>query len=77
MYGLLMTLALTFFLSTEMEELFTLRKKVKTLERDYENVKGKHERLGWRLVALYEDANNGQPFVPPKFAKGELVSTSV
>ena len=29
-----MTLALTFFLSTEMEELLTLRKKVESLERD-------------------------------------------
>ena len=33
MYGLLMTLALTFFLSTEMEELLTLRQKVGSLER--------------------------------------------
>ena len=29
-----MTLALTFFLSTEMEELLTLREKVQSLERD-------------------------------------------
>ena len=34
MYGLFMTLALTFFLSTEMEELHTLRSKVESLERD-------------------------------------------
>ena len=34
MYGLFMTLALTFFLCTEIEELLTLRQRVESLERD-------------------------------------------
>ena len=34
MYELFVTLALTFFLSTEMEEVFILREKVESLERD-------------------------------------------
>ena len=34
MYGLFMTLALTFFLCTEIEELLTLRQRVENLERD-------------------------------------------
>ena len=38
MYGLLMTLALTFFPSTEIEELLTLRQKVGSLERDVEGL---------------------------------------
>ena len=34
MYGLFMTLALAFFLSTELGELLRLRNKVASLERD-------------------------------------------
>ena len=55
-----MTLALTFFLSTEIEELLTLRKKVAR----FEEVKEKLERSKARVYALYEDANYAEPFVP-------------
>ena len=65
-----MTLALTFFLSTEMEELLTLREKVESLEGNLEWV----ER---RVIALFEDTNNKQPFIPPEPDEDELVSTCV
>ena len=65
-----MTLALTFFLSTEFGELLSLRKKVESLEGNLEWV----ER---RVIALFEDTNNKQPFVPPEPDEDELVSTCV
>ena len=62
MYGLFMTLTLTFFLSTEMEELLTLRKKVGSLERDIGgleaivlNLDNKRRRLIKRYERLDKD----------------------
>ena len=63
MYGLFMTLALTFFLSTEMEELLTLKEQLEKVQR--------------RVIALFDDANSYKPFVPPKPDEDELVSTCV
>ena len=70
MYGLFMTLALTFFHSTEMEELLTLQQKV-------ESLKGKLEWVERRVIALYDDTNSKKPFVPPEPDEDELVSTCV
>ena len=70
MYGLLMTLALTFFLSTEMEELLALRQKVERLEENLEMVQR-------RVVLLFDDVNSNRPFVPPELDEDELVSTCV
>ena len=60
MYGLFMTLALTFFLSTEMEELSSHPQgKVQTLERDVNGLESivldldsKHRRLGKQYGSL-------------------------
>ena len=65
-----MTLALTFFLSTEMEELLTPRQKV-------ESLKGKLEWVERQVIALYNDTNCKKPFVPPEPDEDELVSTCV
>ena len=80
-----MTLALTFFLSTEMEELLTLRKKVESLKKDVEELeatilnnedaKGKLELVERRVIALFYDADSNKPFVPPEPDEDELVST--
>ena len=90
-----MTLALTFFLSTELGELFTLRLKVASLERDVDGLEaivlnldtkcrrlskryGKLLRLDEQVVALYDDAANGRPFVSPDGPdEDELVSACV
>ena len=68
-----MTLALTFFLSTEIEELLTVRQRVESLERDVEGLEAivlnlEHKRgskLDEQLEALYVAAANGRPFVSP------------
>ena len=65
-----MTLALTFFLSTEMEELLALRQRVERLEENLEMVQR-------RIVLLFDDANSNCPFVPPEPDEDELVSTCV
>ena len=95
MYGLFMTLALTFFLCTEVEELLTLRQRVESLERDVGGLEAivlnlDHKRrrqsrryggllkLDEQLEALYDDANNGRPFVSPDGQdEDELVSTCI
>ena len=65
-----MTLALTFFLSTEMEELLALRQRVERLEENLEMVQR-------RVVLLFDDVNSNCPFVPPEPDEDELVSTCV
>ena len=70
-----MTLALTVFLCSEMEELLTLRERV--AERDMgelEDVKWKLERLEMGLYDLFDDANSNKPFVPPEPDEDEIVS---
>ena len=63
MYGLFMTLALTFFLSTEFGELLTVKENLERIQR--------------QVIALFDDTNSNKPFVPTEPDEDELVSTCV
>ena len=58
-----MTLALTFFLSTEMEELLTVKENLERIQR--------------QVIALFDDTTSNKPFIPTEPDEDELVSTCV